>query len=1032
MLCAPTLHRRSISFGREIALTRACITATAVLSALLLWSLGDWVLTSPGPRGPGLVIAQVVFVVGGAVLLYGALVYQVARLGYLQRARAFTPPIPDELRTLYDGDAPRLAVLVPSYREDPCLVRLTMLSAALQEHPRHRVVLLIDDPPTPGNREAAATLEETRRIPGELQRLLDEPARRFAAAHRDVRAARPETLDAVTATRHAAALWDEAATWFEQQAAAFLTHDHVEDFFRHEVLEARGAQHRATAADLRWRAANDPLAHAELAREHARLEALFAVDLSSFERKRHANLSHRPNKAMNLNSYIGLLGRTFRVEPGADGDHLVPDEVGGTLHVPGADYLITLDADSLLLPGYAVQLVHFMEQPDNERVALAQTPYSAFPGAPGDLERVAGATTDVMCLVHQGTSRYDAAYWVGANALLRTAALQDIAEHDVERGHPITRYIQDRTLVEDTESTIDLVHHGWTVVNYPARLAYSATPTDFGSLLVQRRRWANGGLLILPRFLRQARARGLGLRHLPRFLVRLNYLTSLASVNVAFLVLMAFSFEGVHAPAWLPLLAVPYFGLYARDLVQAGYRVSDVVRVYALTLLLIPVHLGGVVRSLQQAWTGRQVPFGRTPKVPTRTPVPALYVVATLLLLGQWVFAAGDDLGSDRNGRAVFTALNAGLLAHAVTRFLGWRSAVGDLWLRVAGRPIVWGTTPAPVRWGPNGARRRMPVWPRPAGLLGRLALVPVVLLGALTAQAFLQMANAPVEGLSSVPFPRMNVLVAGTDSREGLSAEARRALSLGDFEGARADTLFLLSVEGDRAAMLAFPRDLYVRRCDGTRGRINEALEIAGPACLAETVEDVSGIPVSHYVQMDFTGLVDVVDAVGGVTMTLEDPIVDDKTDANLPAGTQRLSGEESLAFVRVRSIDDDLGRIGRQQEFVEALAGQLVDRSVLANPLTAWRAVSATAGALTVDRDMGPIDMARLGYGVTRAVSTHRLATHTLPTNPRTVGRDEHVLVPDGAEAHRLYRSFADGSILRATPRLARGRPTDGAGPP
>ena len=94
------------------------------------------------------------------------------------------------------------------------------------------------------------------------------------------------------------------------------------------------------------------------------------------------------------------------------------------LRVPDADYLLTLDADSLLLPGYALRLVYLMERPGNERLAVAQTPYSAVPGAPGALERTAGATTDVQRLLHQGFTRYAATFWVGANALLRRATLR--------------------------------------------------------------------------------------------------------------------------------------------------------------------------------------------------------------------------------------------------------------------------------------------------------------------------------------------------------------------------------------------------------------------------------------------------------------------------------------------------------------------------------------------------------------------------------------------------------------------------------
>ena len=128
---------------------------------------------------------------------------------------------------------------------------------------------------------------------------------------------------------------------------------------------------------------------------------------------------------------------------------------------------------------------------------MAQTPYSAFPGSATRIERISGATTDIQHIVHQGMTHYDATFWVGANAVLRKKALDDIREIDYEGDWEIRRYIQDRTVIEDTESTIDLGVHGWTLYNYPERMAYSATPPDFGSLCIQRQRWANGGLLIL-------------------------------------------------------------------------------------------------------------------------------------------------------------------------------------------------------------------------------------------------------------------------------------------------------------------------------------------------------------------------------------------------------------------------------------------------------------------------------------------------------------------------------------------------------
>ena len=225
-------------------------------------------------------------------------------------------------------------------------------------------------------------------------------------------------------------------------------------------------------------------------------------------------------------------------------------------------------------------------------------------------------------LIHQGFTACGATFWVGANALLRKAALDDIVTTELERGHVVRKYLQDWTVIEDTESSVDLILRRWTLHNYPERLSYSATPSDFGSLIIQRRRWANGGLLILPKLLRYLCRGGRWLRRFPEGFMRVHYLTSLTGVNLGVLLIVLYPLEKPLRIGWLPLTALPYYLLYGRDLVLAGYRWIDLFRVYALNLLLIPVNLGGVFKSLQQAVTRRTIPFSRTPKVAGRTTAP--------------------------------------------------------------------------------------------------------------------------------------------------------------------------------------------------------------------------------------------------------------------------------------------------------------------------------------------------------------------------------------------------------------------------
>jgi cellulose synthase (UDP-forming) len=240
---------------------------------------------------------------------------------------------------------------------------------------------------------------------------------------------------------------------------------------------------------------------------HRRLAWTFRAELTWFERKLYASLSHESNKAMNINSYLGLMGRSFEPRESAGGAGLVlaPAANSGSIQIPDADYILTLDADSVLLPEYCLRLVHVLQQPENARVAVAQTPYSAFPGSATRIERLAGGTTDLQHIVHQGMGYHDATFWVGANAVIRKCALEDIVETELDGEREIRRYVQDRTVIEDTESTMDLTINGWRLLNYPERLSYSTTPPDFGALSIQRRRWANGGLLILAKLSRTGR-----------------------------------------------------------------------------------------------------------------------------------------------------------------------------------------------------------------------------------------------------------------------------------------------------------------------------------------------------------------------------------------------------------------------------------------------------------------------------------------------------------------------------------------------
>jgi cellulose synthase/poly-beta-1,6-N-acetylglucosamine synthase-like glycosyltransferase len=324
-----------------------------------------------------------------------------------------------------------------------------------------------------------------------------------------------------------------------------------------------------------------------------------------------------------------------------------------------------------------------LQQPDNTKVAVTQTPYSSFRGAPSRIERLAAATTDIQHILHQGMSQYGATFWVGANAVIRKAALEDIIQREWVGGFEVKRYIQDHTVIEDTESSIDLAIHGWSLVNYPERLSYSATPPDFGSLIVQRRRWANGGLLILPKFLGQIKQRrnNRQLVSWAEICLRINYMASIAWASFGLIFLLCYPYDGKLLSPLVLLAAMPYFLAMAADLKYCGYNYSDIFRIYGFNLILLPVNLAGVVKSIQQALTSKKIPFARTPKVKNRTAVSLLFAVSPLLIVGFSLFTMWRNIADQNWGNAAFAAFNSVAAIYAIVAYIGVANMLVDIWL---------------------------------------------------------------------------------------------------------------------------------------------------------------------------------------------------------------------------------------------------------------------------------------------------------------------------------------------------------------
>ena len=144
-----------------------------------------------------------------------------------------------------------------------------------------------------------------------------------------------------------------------------------------------------------------------------------------------------------------------------------------------------------------------------------------------------------------------------------------------------------------------------------------------------------------------------------------------------------------------------------------------------------------------------------------------------------------------------------------------------------------------------------------------------------------------------------------------------------------------------------------------GANLMINSALA-GGPACSVRAVEALSNVQIDHFVQLDFDGFASMVNALGGVNVCLDKPMVDPDAKLNLPAGKQKLNGKNALALARTRhAVGDgsDIGRLGHQQVVMSSIIGRARSAGVLTRPDRLFKFLNALTSSITVDEGISSI---------------------------------------------------------------------------
>ncbi|UVJ38130.1 LCP family protein [Arthrobacter sp. CJ23] len=242
-----------------------------------------------------------------------------------------------------------------------------------------------------------------------------------------------------------------------------------------------------------------------------------------------------------------------------------------------------------------------------------------------------------------------------------------------------------------------------------------------------------------------------------------------------------------------------------------------------------------------------------------------------------------------------------------------------------------------------------------------------------------------------------MNILVLGSDARPAALDAAEQAGA----SDQRSDSMMLVHVPADRRNIyiMSIMRDTWVQIPGHGEAKINAAMAYGGIPLVVQTVEGILDVPVDHVAILDFEGFKSMTDALGGVEVDV--PIAFSATGFDFAAGTQLLSGDKALVFVRERYAfaDGDYQRVRNQQLFLKAVMGKLLTAETLSNPARISTIVDGVSPFLTVDRSLDSVAVGRLVIEL-RNVRSADMESFTLPNSGTGWSLDgQSIVVPDQA---------------------------------
>jgi LCP family protein required for cell wall assembly len=347
------------------------------------------------------------------------------------------------------------------------------------------------------------------------------------------------------------------------------------------------------------------------------------------------------------------------------------------------------------------------------------------------------------------------------------------------------------------------------------------------------------------------------------------------------------------------------------------------------------------------------------------------------------------------------------------------------------------GNPKPPARW------RKYVRWAFKGLAVGMGAVLAVTGISVFQVSNTLEENNIVLVDAEGIPFEQpgiddldgpINMLLVGTDTRKGQGS------GFGSVDSELADVIILLHISADRknAVALSFPRDLMVPipscpKPDGgsfsamSRQQINSSIYYGGPVCTLLTIQKLTGVKIPYLALINFSGVIEMSNAIGGVEVCVASPINDPKAKLKLDAGVHTLQGRQALAFLRTRyGVGDrsDLARISNQQVFLTSLVRKVKNDGVLTNPIYMYSLANAAAKNMRLSDSLSDLGTMVALAGALRDVDLDKITFLQVPARGGLSGRDAGRLEPIYDRANVIFKLIAkDQPVVIKKPNTGSG---------